>query len=65
LDTDNPIRIHGPQELHPTKKVSETLGIDSTPAHPAQDVHRRPSVIGAILMRSVSRGIKGFNERGV
>ena len=65
LNTDKPIRIHGPQELHPAKEAPETLGVDGTPSHPSQHVHRRPSAISAILMRPVPRGMKRFNERRV
>ena len=65
LDTEKPLGLHGPQELHPAQEVSEPLRGDSTPAHPASDVSRRPSGIGAVLMRPGPRGMKGCNERRV
>src|SRR2546426_8403662 len=65
LDAEKSIGVHRPQELHPTKEALQTLGVDGTPSHPSQHVHRSPSAVGALLMRPVPRGIKGFNERRV
>src|SRR3954453_23425814 len=63
LEADKPIRIHGPQALHPPKEAPETLGVDGTPSPPSHHVHRSSSAISAILMRPVPCGIKRFNER--
>jgi len=65
LDTANPIRMHGSQALHAAKEALQTLGVDSPPADPAQDVHRRPAMIGALLRRPVTRGRQGVKERRV
>ena len=63
LETVNPIRMHGPQALHAAKEALPTLGGDSPPADPAQDVHRRPAMSGARLRRPVPHGRQGVKDR--
>ena len=65
LDAATSIGVHRPQALPPTTEAPQTRGGSAPPAHPSPHVHRRPSALGALLMRPVPGGMQGCHARRV